>query len=102
MLVPCGHRVIIKPDPVEEKSKGGIVVVATEQEERMQKAGNMKGTIISVGPTAWRAFDDGKPWAKEGDRVYYAKYAGKFIVDPETEEEYVICNDEDIVATFSE
>lgn len=102
MLKPCGHRVVIKPDPIEEKSKGGIVVVATEQEEKMQKAGNMKGTIVAVGPTAWKAFDDGEPWAQEGDRVYYAKYAGKFIVDPETEEELVICNDEDIVATFSE
>jgi co-chaperonin GroES (HSP10) len=33
-----------------------------------------------------------------GDTVFYAKYAGKWIRDPETDEEFLIVNDEDIVA----
>lgn len=97
-----GHRVLIKPDAVETKSKGGIVLV---QDERTARINTSTGTVISVGPTAWMAYDYYKPngernslwqgWCKKGDRVYFAKYAGKWLeID---NEEYVMVNDQDIV-----
>ncbi|MEX0932329.1 MAG: hypothetical protein WDZ61_00345 [Parcubacteria group bacterium] len=93
-LLPCGFRVLIKPDPVLKKTKSGIVVSV---DDKLYRAATTIGTIVEIGPTAWRAYDDGQPWAKVGDRVYYAKYAGK-IIDDGTEEGLVVLNDEDVQA----
>lgn len=103
MLQVCGHRVLIKPKDIETESSGGIVLVVNE---RMEKAGQYVGVVHSIGPTAWKAFDsslpDWKPWCNIGDTVVYAKYGGKFVIDPETEEEYVIINDEDCLCVIEE
>lgn len=97
MLIPCGHRVIVKPDEVEDKY-GDIVIV---QDEKLEQAGVNVGTIVAIGDTAWEAYGPhftGKPWAAVGDRIYYAKYAGKNVEDPEKpEEKFVVLNDEDCV-----
>lgn len=95
MITPCGHRVLVKPDPIEEVSKGGIVI-ATKVNEQQLKGATTTGTIVAVGMNAWKAFDDGKPWAEVGDRVSYAKYGGKVIKDED--QDLVILNDEDILA----
>lgn len=104
MLKPAGYRVLIKADPVEEKSKGGIITV-TPDNEKMEKAGNVKGVVKDIGPLAFKAFapnHTGEPWCTAGDWVVYAKYAGKTIIDPYSDEEYIICNDEDVVAVITE
>lgn len=113
MLVPCGHRVIVKADPVEITSTGGIIVIASETQKKMERSGSQVGTVVAVGPTAFKAFDrmavrqtdgsdkviGGEPWCKVGDRVYYSRYGGIFAADTEDNgEEYVILNDEDIVS----
>ena len=94
----CGHRVIVKPDAVEEVSKGGIIVAAGKDKERQQQA-QITGVIVDIGPTAWKAFDDGEPWAQVGDRVYFAKYGGYVIEDDG--EQYRLLNDEDVTARIS-
>jgi len=96
VIVPAGHRVMIKPDDVEKKTASGIVLPVDEKKE---KAATVIGTIVAIGPNAWRAFDDGLPWATIGDRVYYIKYAGKFVGK---EEEFIVVNDEDIIAVIRE
>lgn len=109
MYNPAGHRVIVRPDPVEEVSEGGIVTTLPEN-VGMEQAGQVKGTLVGVGPNAWKAFDDGRPWASIGDRVIYSKYAGRYLEDPEADRndpnqrdaKVVILNDEDILATISE
>jgi co-chaperonin GroES (HSP10) len=76
-------------DKVEEVSKGGIVLARTQTEREQGSA--VIGTVIEVGPDAW--FD--KPsheWAKKGDRVMIAKFAGAAI-----DELYRFVNDEDIL-----
>lgn len=97
VMEPCGHRVIVLPQKVEEKSSGGIIVISDSKTAKMEKAGKDIGTLYKIGPNAWKAFDDGLPWAKEGDEVIYAKYGGLFVTDPATDIEYVLLNDEDIV-----
>ena len=94
---PCGYRVVIKPDPIEEVSKGGIVI-ATDYEGRKQRerAGQIFGTLVAIGPSAWK--DEGENWAEVGDRVMYSKYSGKTLKDEDTEETVVIVNDTDIIA----
>ncbi len=90
-IEPLGDRVVIKPTPKEEVSKGGIVLPDTAQERPQE------GKIIAVGPG--RLTEEGKRIAmevKKGDKVIYSKYAGtEFKVD---DEELVIMREADILA----
>ena len=93
-IKPLGERVVIKPLPREEISKGGIVIPDTAKEKPQE------GEIIAVGPG--KLSDDGKRIAMEvkvGDKVVYSKYAGtEFKLD---EEEVVILRESDILAVRS-
>ncbi len=91
---PLGDRVVIKPTPKEEVSKGGIVLPDTAKEKPQE------GKIIAVGPG--KLTEDGKRIAmevKKGDKVIYSKYAGtEFKLD---DEELVIMRESDILAKRS-
>ena len=93
-LEPLGDRVVIKPTPKEDVSKGGIVLPDTAKEKPQE------GKIIAVGPG--RLTEDGKCIAmevKKGDKVIYSKYAGtEFKLD---DEELVIMREGDILAKKS-
>lgn len=102
-----GHRLLVKPDPVKEQvdvpealKVGGFEVVKPADLERREEAATQVGTVIQVGPTAFRAFDgdspNWQPWCKAGDRIIFAKYAGKFVEDPSTKERFFVINDEDV------
>ncbi len=105
-LVPAGHRILIKPDPVEEKTEAGIILHASESDKKLEKAGMARGTVESIGVNAWKAYDDATPWCSVGDRVIYAKYTGQFVSDPDENdpskepEEFVVINDEDIIVVL--
>ena len=74
-------------------------------EEKQEPLATTTGTVVSIGPNAWKAFDPGPdwaPWAEVGDRVMYAKYGGKVVKDPDTNEEFVVLNDEDIISRIKE
>lgn len=90
---PLGYRILLKVS-IETKSAGGILIA---QNERLAKAAIEHGEIVAIGPTAWKAYDDGQPWANIGDKVYFSKYGGK-IVDlpdlPNTDDEYYIIIDD--------
>jgi co-chaperonin GroES (HSP10) len=102
MLIPLGPRVIVRPDsfdvadPVYESAKKlGIVL----QKDKREQAAVVKGTVVSIGDMAFHApVGNGTPWCAVGDRVYYAKFAGKDVVDPATKEELLLLNDEDLCA----
>jgi len=93
-IEPLGDRVVIKPTPKEEVSKGGIVLPDTAKEKPQE------GEIIAIGPG--RLSEDGKRIAMEvkvGDKVIYSKYAGtEFKLD---DEELVIMRESDILAKRS-
>jgi chaperonin GroES len=90
-IEPLGDRVVIRPTPKEEMSKGGIVLPDTAKEKPQE------GEIIAVGPG--RLTEDGKRIAmdvKKGDKVIYSKYAGtEFKLG---DEELVIMREGDILA----
>lgn len=94
-IEPAGHRVIVKPDPLEEVTAGGIVIAHGADKKRKEQA-QQTGVIVSVGITAWKAYDEGEPWAAVGDRVYFAKYGGHIIEEDGIE--YRLLNDEDVTA----
>ena len=93
-IEPLGDRVVIKPSPKEEVSKGGILLPDTAKEKPQE------GEIVAVGPG--RLSEDGKRIAmevKQGDKVIYSKYAGaEFKLD---DEELVIMRESDILAKKS-
>lgn len=96
MIKAIGFRALIKPDEVVKKTAGGIYLAL---DERMELNAQVVGTIVEIGPDFAVAFRPTLPaWGlKPGDKVFYAKYAGKWVKDPETEEEFLFVNDEDIV-----
>ncbi len=96
-LKAVSFRVILKVKEVEEKSQGGIVMVV---DKKMERNAHTEGTIVDIGPDAYAAFRPKFEFAglKIGDRVFYARYSGKWIVDPETKEEFLVVNDEDITS----
>ncbi len=93
-IQPLGDRVVIKPTPREEVSRGGIVLPDTAKEKPQE------GKIIAVGPG--RLTEDGNRIAmevKKGDKVIYSKYAGtEFKLD---DEELIIMREGDILAKTS-
>ena len=90
-LQPLGDRVVVKPLPREEITKGGIVLPDTVKEKPQE------GKVIAVGPG--KMTDDGKRIpldVKAGDTVIYAKYGGTDY--KEDGEELIILRESDILA----
>jgi len=70
-LTPLHDRIIVKPAPAEEVTKGGIIIPDTAKEKPLQ------GKITAGGKG--RTDDNGKlipMQLKVGDNVLYGKYAG--------------------------
>jgi len=90
-LTPLHDRIIVKPAPAEEVTKGGIIIPDTAKEKPLQ------GTITAVGKG--RTDDNGKlvpMQVKVGDNVLYGKYAGTEItIDGE---EYLMMKENDVFA----
>lgn len=106
-LSPVGHRIIVQPDAVEEKSDGGIILAAATTEK--EALAQVYGTVLAVGPEAnietptlsayiLRWLGIRKAWCKVGDRVMYGKYSGLVLADwPDLR----IINARDVVAVVS-
>jgi len=118
MITIKGHRVLVKVEKLEEAdevykraARAGIQFADTE-DSRRARAGLDKGTVVQVGPDAFRAFyinahpNDGnfmsefQSWCKEGDFIAFAQYSGKMLEDPEDGQKYIVINDEDVVAVL--
>ncbi len=107
MIIPVAHRILVKQDRLEEKDEkyrsataAGILIPTLDEKDREQAAIDT-GTVVSVGKTAFRDFGFETSPVKPGDLVVFAKYSGKAVVDPETEEKFVVLNDEDCVAIIT-
>ncbi len=107
MIIPCGHRILVQQELYEEndevfrRARQAGIEIAKDSNTRYQESVDV-GIVLLVGPTAWKDFGD-MPWASAGDKVYFAKHAGKKVEDPQNKDKhYVILNDEDIVAVIKE
>lgn len=107
-----GIRIMVKPDPVEKMTKSGIVLAVDEKTER---AGTQKGTVLGIGSMAWKnalygyGLEGWEPWCKVGDRIHFPRYGGKLVCIndgpdvPDEKREYVVfINDEDVQAVIEE
>src|SRR5579885_1538635 len=92
-FLPLGHRLLVLPDAVEEKTASGIVL-ARETTGRDEMA-QVKGTVVAVGDGCWKDTTSGD-WCKPGDRIVYGKYSG-LMWDGHDKQKYRILNDLDVV-----
>jgi len=92
-FIPLGHRLLVLPDPIETKTKSGLVLV-TETTGREEMA-QVKGTLVAIGDGCWK--DTPTPnWAVPGDRIVFGKYSGLLWAGADGEK-YRILNDLDVV-----
>jgi co-chaperonin GroES (HSP10) len=111
MIKALGFRIVVRPDKVETTTESGLVLALDEQ---LEKTGVQRGVVVSVGPSAWKAYREmdekgnehnGKPWANPGDYILFARHAGRYYFDPfepEGENEYMVMNDEDVIGIITE
>ena len=100
-LKAVAFRVLLKVKEVQQESDGRHgVKIALAVDAKLERQAYTEGTVVDIGEDAFAAFKPKSEFAglKVGDRVFYAKYAGKWIDDPETNESFLVVNDEDIVA----
>lgn len=105
MLQPLGHTVLVEVEQVKTDTDWGFQIITDSDKKKLEQAGQIVGTVVAIGNQAWKAFSlnfDGEPWAEVGDKVFFSRYAGKNIQDPETGKMYLLLNDEDIRARIIE
>jgi chaperonin GroES len=87
-MKPINDRVIVKPHPAEEKTKGGLIIPDTAKEKPL------RGEIIAVGPGK----DGNLMTLQAGDVVLYGKYAGtEFSHDGV---DYLVMREDDILVVL--
>jgi chaperonin GroES len=91
MLRPLGDRIIVRPGPEEEITKGGIVLPDTAKKKPRE------GEVLAVGPG--KLLDSGERApieVKVGDVVVYSEYGGTEVTIED--EDYVILDESSVLA----
>ncbi|BAF60788.1 MAG: co-chaperone GroES [Pelotomaculum sp.] len=93
MIRPLGDRVVVKPLPSEERTKGGIVLPDTAKEKPQE------GEVVAVG--SGRLLENGQRVPidlKPGDRILFSKYAGNEVKIDDVE--YLIMREADVLGVI--
>ncbi len=114
-IYPCGNRVLVRPDDVDEMTDGGIYIPPSVTDRHQVSA--CYGVVIALGPDSFKhstedVFKDGRliesrikgysgDFAEVGDRIAFAIYAG-LLQTGKDGVEYKIINDEDITCKVDE
>ncbi|MBR6720589.1 MAG: co-chaperone GroES [Alistipes sp.] len=85
---PLSDRVLVKPNPAEEKTAGGLFIPDTAKEKPLM------GKIVAAGPGT----SEIKMEVKVGDVVMYGKYAGTEL--NYEGEDYLVMKQSDIIAVI--
>jgi chaperonin GroES len=88
-MKPINDRVVVKPAPAEEKTKGGIIIPDTAK-EKLQR-----GEVIAIGPGK----DGNLMTVQVGDIVLYGKYAGQEL--SYEGQDYLIMREDDILVILT-
>ena len=101
-MIECvTFRVLVKPENITEKDEAYAAAkrlgldLSLETKLTREQAAVDEGTVVGFGPVCFKAYDIENP-LKVGDKIIYAKHAGKAVKDGE--EDFVVINDEDVVA----
>ena len=91
---PVEYKILVLPDPIEEKTAGGIF--KPDQTHERESWAQVKGTLVAAGGRAFEDFpEDERGNLAPGARVYFAKYQG-ILIEGADGKEYRLCNDKDI------
>ena len=93
---PVGHRILLLPREIAEKTTSGIIIATDSMREREQMS-NTTGVVMSMGDSCYN--DMSTPWCKVGDKVAFAKYAG-LLYQGKDGVKYRMVNDGDITAVL--
>ena len=98
MIIPLLHTILVKPQNIETKTDGGIIIpdMVTDKERKAVEV----GTVVSVGPRAFIDYGRGPDILSKGDTITYTRYAGKEIKDGD--DTYLLVNDIDVLALIEE
>lgn len=93
------HHILVKLDDATEadetyrRAKAVGIELALDKREQ---AAVEYGTVVQVGPTAFKDLGGDPNLLSVGDRVSVTRYAGKKVVDSDNTE-YMILNDSDVL-----
>lgn len=76
-LSPVEYNVVVRMDPVEEKTSGGIILPGSKTDR--DKLAADEGTLVAVSPHAFSYADWPEGWTppKVGDRILMAQFDGR-------------------------
>lgn len=94
-IKPLNNRILVKRAKAQT-SKGGIILPDSAQEKPKE------GEVLAVGPGTRDDEGNLQPLTvKVGDRILFTSYAGTEIKDKESEEEYLILSEEDVLGVLA-
>jgi len=114
-IYPCGNRALVKADDLEETTEQGIIIPQKVLDRHQVSA--CYGYVVALGPDCFKHTTENvyrdnapterrvrgysEPFAKVGDRIAFAIYAGLTQTGKDGVE-YKIINDEDITCLVDE
>lgn len=93
-IKPIGDRVVVKPEPADEKTAGGLYIPESAKEKPQ------RGTVVSVGAGRVENGNRIEMTVKDGDTILYGKYAGTEITLDD--DDYLIMRETDILGIVDE
>ena len=119
-IYPSGNRVLIYQDQVDEQLKDSVIELLQDTIDQNQSA-NASGVLVAVGPDAWSHITEkvyrsmggnmrlqeirkrgySEPFAKVGDRISFAKWAGQKY-EGKDGKRYLVVNDEDVTCRIDD
>jgi co-chaperonin GroES (HSP10) len=96
------HHILVKLDDATEADdtykRAKAAGIMLELDKREQAAVEY-GTVVQVGPTAFKDLGRDPTILKGGDRISFARYSGKSIKDSDGTE-YLLLNDQDVLVVI--
>lgn len=92
---PLGDKLVVEPQELETKTKGGIVLPDTADKDKP-----MRGKVLAIGTGKYL---DGKVHplqVKVGDKVLFGKYAGTNVKLDNTD--LLVMREEDVMGVIEE
>lgn len=100
-IEPVDLRILVLPDPVKERTSGGIILADVTKEA--DKWATTRGVLIAAGAGAWAEAKMIRPDfvpPSPGQRIAFAKYGKRAEIEGADGVTYWIMNDEDVVAVL--
>lgn len=95
-LVPVEYNLVIRMDPVEERTAGGLILPSSKTDRDELEAD--EGVIVAMSPLAftYAAWPEGSRLPEVGDRVLMARFDGR--IWKRGKDTYRLIKDQSVIA----